>query len=129
MEKKTLAVALMFTTTLLTSAAQMLYKIGVKELSFDAYSLITNFPILFGLLLYGIGAVLMVSAFKLGEVTVLYPIIAASYVWVSILSMAFLGEELSLLRWAGIATIILGIILIGLGSDHGSQPVEKMGVL
>ena len=64
------------------------------------------------------GGTLLIIAFKGGEVSVLYPIIATSYVWVSLLSMKFLDEKINIFKWIGISIIIAGIILIGYGSKH-----------
>ena len=71
-----------------------------------------------GLVIYGIAAALMITAFKGGEVSVLYPIIATSYIWVSLLSSYFFNETINLFRWMGILIIISGIIFISLGSKE-----------
>jgi len=65
-----------------------------------------------------LGAVLMITAFKGGEVSVLYPIVATSYIWVSLMSAYFFGDSLTLLRWAGVFVIITGIVFIGVGSKE-----------
>jgi undecaprenyl phosphate-alpha-L-ara4N flippase subunit ArnE len=63
----------------------------------------------------------LIIALKGGEVTVLYPIIATSYVWVAFGSSYFFGEIISLLRWTGIIFIIIGIIMINFGEkDKGA---------
>jgi undecaprenyl phosphate-alpha-L-ara4N flippase subunit ArnE len=58
----------------------------------------------------------MITAFKGGDVSVLYPIVATSYIWVSLLSMYFFNENLNLFRWVGISVILTGIIFISIGS-------------
>ena len=116
MTTKTWAIALMVLCTAFTSAAQVFYKFGADKLEFNLLSLITNLPLIMGMVLYVLGAVIMITAFKGGEVSVLYPIIATSYIWVSLMSIYFFNEKLGLLRWLGIFTIIMGIILIGIGS-------------
>jgi len=110
METKAWAIFLMFITTGLTSFAQIFYKKGTMGDSYDFIYLGI------GLLLYGVGAVIMIIALKHGEVSVLYPIIATSYIWVSLLSIHFYNEPINLLRWTGIFVIIAGIIFISLGS-------------
>ena len=108
MATKTWAIVLMFITTGLTSFAQIFYKKGTVGVSYDFIF------IGIGLLLYAIGAVIMIIALKGGEVSVLYPIIATSYIWVSLLSIYFYQEPINFLRWTGIFTIIAGIIFISL---------------
>ena len=109
--------------TLLTSIAQILYKLGVDKLEFDIISIITNYPIIIGIVLYVIGAGLMIISFRGGEVSVLYPIIATSYIWVSLLSSFFFNEIVNIIRWAGIFVIFIGITFVGLGSKKMAEVV------
>ena len=113
--------------TLLTSTAQLFYKFGAEQLEFNLPSIITNLPLLMGILLYAIGGVLLIISFRGGEVSVLYPIIATSYIWVSFLSIYFLGESMNIFKWLGVFTIMIGIILIGYGSNKGTA--EGAGVI
>ena len=117
MATKLWAALLVLFTTLLTSSAQLFYKYGSLSLDFkNLAGLFTNYYLMGGMLLYAIGGILMIISFRGGEVSVLYPIIATSYIWVSLLSMAFLNENMNVLRWTGILFIITGIVSIGYGS-------------
>lgn len=116
MPTKAWAIGLMILCTAFTSFAQVFYKLGANKLEFDLLSIITNLPLITGMVLYILGAVIMIIAFRGGEVSVLYPIIATSYIWVSLLSIYFFNENLNLFRWIGIFVIIIGIIFISLGS-------------
>ena len=116
MTTKLWAMLLVLFTTLLTSSAQLLWKQGAASLSFSIPSIITNYYIIFGVLLYVVGGTLLIISFRGGDVSVLYPIIATSYVWVSLLSIKFIGETMNHFKWAGVTAIIAGIILIGYGS-------------
>lgn len=119
MATKLWAASLVFFTTFLTSSAQILWKKGSANLTFDVLSIITNYYLIMGIVLYVIGGTLIIIAFRGGEVSVLYPIIATSYIWVSLLSTKFLGEVMNIFKWIGVIAIIGGIILIGFGSkDH-----------
>jgi transporter family protein len=53
-------------------------------------------------------------ALKLGEAAKVAPIDKLSVVLVAIFGVAFLGERLSLLNWAGVALIAAGAILVAL---------------
>ena len=116
MSTKSWAVFTVLATTLLTSSAQILWKKGSAALAFNVSSIITNYYLIAGLLLYIVGGALLIISFRGGEVSVLYPIFATSYIWVSLLSIKFLGEVMNFFKWIGIISIIIGIAFIGFGS-------------
>ena len=126
MPTKSWAAGIVLGSTLLTSTAQLFYKFGVEKLDFDILSLLTNFELITGMVLYAIGGILLILSFRGGEVSVLYPIFATSYIWVSLLSMYFLNEVMNIFKWGGIFAIIAGIVLIGYGSKKAT--VEGAGV-
>ena len=93
----------------------LLKKASAKSLS-KISSLATNYNLFGGVALYGIGTILFIPALRGGELSVLYPFVALSYIWVSLLSTKFLGEKMNKYKWMGIALIIMGVSFIGLGS-------------
>lgn len=95
--------------TLLMSIAQLFYKIGVGQ----QYVLKMYFLILVGLAFYGVSAVILIMALRKGNLSSIYPSIAVSYIWVSLLSFLFLNEVISSLKAFGISMIVLGIWCIG----------------
>lgn len=109
---------IMLLCTLLISVAQILYKFGAARLPL----IFTNWQLLLGLFLYGIGALLLIIALKTGEVSFVYPIIATSYIWVAILSRIVFGETVSIPKLAGIFCIIVGVAII---SIVGSKTARK----
>jgi multidrug transporter EmrE-like cation transporter len=115
------AVLLVLLCTAFTSAGQILYKIASKTLSPSLDSVITNVPLILGLISYFIGAVILIIALKNGELSVLYPFISTGFIWVSLLSIKFLGETMTFQKWAGVAVIFSGITLIGIGSRKGNE--------
>ena len=72
--------------------------------------------LIIALFFYGIGTILFIIALKFGQLSVLYPLVATTYIWVSILSIRLLNEKMNRRKWLGIGIIILGVSLIGLGS-------------
>ena len=125
MATKLWAMAIILAATLLTSTAQLFYKFGAEKLSFDILSIITNLELIAGLILYAIGGILLILSFRGGEVSVLYPIFATSYIWVSIMSMYFLNEVMNIFKWTGIFVIIAGIVFIGLGSKKATTETTE----
>ena len=116
MNPKSQAILLVILCSLFTSPAQIFYKIGSAKLSWNFFSMITNYHIIIGLFLYGVGALLLVAALSKGELSVLYPIVATSYIWVAILSAIFLNENFDIYKLLGILTIVTGVTLVGVGS-------------
>lgn len=128
MKTKLWAITIMIICTIFTSSAQIFYKLGADKLSLNIISIITNWAIILGLILYGLGAVLVIIALRGGEVTVLYPIITLSYIWVSFGSSYFFGEEMNPFKWVGIFLIMVGIILITFGSKD-KKTIEFTGAV
>ncbi|MAG08129.1 hypothetical protein CMO89_01545 [Candidatus Woesearchaeota archaeon] len=116
MKTKPGAIGLVFICTLVTSTAQILYKLGANRLSLDIFSLITNVPLFLGIILYVTAAAILLISLKYGELSVLYPVVATSYIWVSLLSSQVFGEVINASKWIGIIFIIVGVSLIGIGS-------------
>jgi len=110
------AFGLAFLTTVFTSTAQILYKLGAPSLTLSWEGTIFNPPFMIAWVLYGLGALVMIAALKGGEVTVLYPVVASSYIWVLILSNRLFGEAINSWKIAGIFIIIFGIACISWGS-------------
>lgn len=110
------AIGLVVSATLIGAFGPILLKkASAKELS-SIKSLSTNYPLFWGVALYAMGTLLFIPALKGGDLSVLYPFVSLSYIWVSLLSVKFLGESMNKFKWMGIALIILGVAFIGLGS-------------
>lgn len=96
----------------LGALGQIFFKPSSKDFSLSFSGVLKNHKFLIGATLYAISAILFVWTLKFGELSVLYPIIATSYIWVALLSIIFLGESVSATMWVGIGLIISGIWLI-----------------
>ena len=94
----------------------LLKKASAKKLS-KLSSLATNYHLFGGVALYAIGTMMFIPALKGGDLSVLYPLVSVAYIWVSLLSVKFLGEKMNKLKWLGIALIIIGVTFIGVGSQ------------
>ena len=110
------AIGLVISGTLLGAFGPILLKkASAKRLS-KLSSLATNYHLFGGVALYALGTLFFIPALKGGDLSVLYPFVSLSYIWVSFLSVKFLGEKMNKLKWIGIALIIIGVTFIGLGS-------------
>ena len=109
------AIATVLFATIIGSFGALYLKIGSKTLSVDIKKLAKNYNLILGFLFYSISSIFFMVALRGGELSVLYPLCAASYIWVYLLSMKFLNEKMNTLKWMGITIIIIGITFIGFG--------------
>jgi drug/metabolite transporter (DMT)-like permease len=122
------AVILIILCTAFTSAAQLLWKSGIGSIDFTVWVTVLNLPFILGFVSYGFGAILMLSAFRWGELSLLYPILATSYVWVSLISpVLFPDDGMNIWKWLGVLMIISAVSLLGYGSakSEGMPEVIK----
>lgn len=117
MRTKWWAILLMVVCTIFVSSAQLFYKAGSEKLVFNIFDILKNGHIIVGIVLYCMGAIIVIAALKGGEVTTLYPIVTSSYIWVGLGSMYFFDESISLFHWMGIFLVIVGIVFIIFGED------------
>jgi len=109
-------VLLVFLCTILGAAAQFLIKTGMQHFSPTVQGTVGNLPLLAGYMLYGINTVMLVLALRQGELSMLYPIIALTFVWVTLLSYFVLHEQPNWYKNAGITVIVIGVAVLGRGS-------------
>ena len=77
-----------------------------------------NFPnVILGFIIYAIGALFMILAYRYGELSALQPINSMSYVFSTILAIIVLGEKILPVQFMGIILIICGVVIIG-ASTH-----------
>lgn len=70
-----------------------------------------------GFVIFGIGAILMIIAYRYGELSVLQPINSMSYVYSLFLGYAVFYEEITLFKITGVVAILSGVILLSRGSS------------
>ncbi len=114
METLILIILLVLFCAFLGAGGQIFLKLSSKEFSFNPLTWFTNYKFLIGIFLYAISAMLFVWSLKHANLSILYPIIATSYVWVTIFAVIFLKEPFPAIKWLGIGLIIAGVILITL---------------
>ncbi len=90
----------------LISIAQYFLKTGANALPSFTFSLII------GLLLYVIAMPILVFALMLGEISYVYPVLALSFIFVSLLAVFVFGEALSVVNWIGVLIIAVGVAIV-----------------
>lgn len=113
--------------TILGAVAQILIKVGMSPAHLDpnvkgivplVWALVTDVPLVAGYFCYGLFTVAMVLALREGELSKLFPIIALTYVWVTLLSYWLLHDTPNLYKNAGIVTIVIGVAILGQGGER-----------
>ena len=103
--------------TVLGAVAQFLIKVGMNpdHVPHNLAGLLTDVPLIAGYACYGLFTVAMVLALREGELSKLYPIIALTFVWVTLLSYLVLKETPNIYKNVGIVIIVLGVGVLGRG--------------
>lgn len=94
------------------SIGQLEFKRGADNLQFDIKLLLTNYHLIIAIAVYCVSTVLYVYALNKEQLSILYPIVATSYIWTLLFSKIFLKEPVGLTSWAGVFLILLGVTLI-----------------
>ena len=113
-----LALGLTVIASFIGSFGALFFKLGSRELHFDFKSLIFNWRLYVAVFFYVLSTVFFIWALALPDsaLSVIYPFVSLTYVFVELLSIKFLNEKMNFWKWAGICFIILGVSFIGFGS-------------
>ena len=101
-------IILMLLSSLLASVGQLFWKMSVEN---------GMLLLLVGFMLYGLGAIVMILAYRFGKLSVLQPIVSSSYVWSVALANIVLKENISVMKIIGVLLIISGVVFVA-GGDN-----------
>ena len=108
-KKNKIGIILMIFSSICVCVGQLLWKL----------STIKGILVMFlGFVFYGIGAMVMIIAYRFGKVSVLQPVLSLNYVLSLVLAVFILKEEVTLIKCIGALVIILGVILIAGGDEN-----------
>lgn len=111
-----LSIILVNIGNVLGALGSLFIKKGADKFRLNLKSIVKNREIVFGVLFYGVATVLFVPALKFAPLSILYPFVALTYVWITFFSIKFLKEKMNSFKWIGIILIMIGVTFIGLGS-------------
>jgi multidrug transporter EmrE-like cation transporter len=106
-----------FVSVALGATGQILFRAGAKGLAGEGFAetladAMQHPSVLAGLALYAISSALWLGVLSRLEVSVAYPLGASGYALVVLLAWLS-GETVPPLRWAGVALIMFGVLLVG----------------
>ncbi len=87
------------------------FALSLNPLKF-AVSSLRNTNLMVGIFLYAAPTPVYLWALKHADLSLIYPVNSLTYIWVSLLSVKFLGEKMNRHKWLGVACIILGVSLL-----------------
>lgn len=108
-QKNKKGILLMLISSICVCVGQLLWKMSVEE---------GVIVLLVGFCLYGIGALVMILAYRFGKLSVLQPIMSLNYVLSIVLAVVVLKEEITILKSIGVIVIISGVSLIAGGDTE-----------
>jgi drug/metabolite transporter (DMT)-like permease len=111
---------IMATSIGLAIAGQLLMKRGmmafgtfpVSQMLVNIIPMFLNPWVFIGFVCFGLSSIFWLVVLSRMELSLVYPMVSVAYVIVALFSWYFFKENLTLIRWAGILVIILGVILI-----------------
>lgn len=113
------SLALILISVTLSAVAQIAFKFGVSaapgpglQATLGPFAKLATPGVLLGLALYGIGTLLWLSALQRVELSQAYPFVGVGFALTTIAGWWVFGDQLSALRLAGIALIIVGIAAV-----------------
>jgi drug/metabolite transporter (DMT)-like permease len=108
------SVLLVFCCTLIGAAAQVFFKLGANAIDRPSPAeVLLNPALMGGYCLYGISTMLLVLALRRGQLSLLYPVISLTYVWVTILSVLIFSESLNAYKAVGLTVVVAGVAVLG----------------
>lgn len=117
--------AWVITGSFIGSFGAVFLKGGAQRLERNLKSAITNWRLAVGVGAYLLSSAFFVFAMREGELSVLYPLVSLGYIWTLLWSRLFFGERVTRFKLVGLALILAGVALLGLGAtgdNSGSIP-------
>lgn len=111
MKLPVLAMAIVVLAAVMVAGAQILFKRADPHLD---TSLFSNYGLFIGIGLYVVAFVIMLAAYRMGDVSILSPIMALSNFAVILLAYFFLKESLTVHKLAGGVLIFIGIMVMNI---------------
>lgn len=109
-----LAVIFVLIGAFIASVGILCIKKGTNRYSF--LDLWKTYYFWLGVLAYFFATIFYVLALRWEALSITYPLVSTTYIWTTFLSIKYLGEKMTKRKWLGLIGIVVGVVLIGLGS-------------
>lgn len=114
-------IVLILISVLLGSIGQVLVKYGITGVQLDLtmghlipsiISIIKNFPVMCGIISYGVSFLIWIKVLSKVELSYAYPMVSMGYVLIMFFSYFVFKENISFIRIIGVIFIVIGVILV-----------------
>lgn len=114
MKTPILSIVLFVLASVFGALGQFLYQSGAQGASGSLAGYVLNWRILGGVGCYVAVMVLFVAAFRIGgELQVLYPVYAATFIWGAMIALMAYGTPIKPLNILGMVLLVAGMYLMG----------------
>ncbi|MEK6749918.1 MAG: EamA family transporter [Pseudomonadota bacterium] len=107
----------------LSAVAQMTLKVGMSDATIQQLlaqkdypnallAVFTNWPVLLGLFLYGVGTIIWLLVLAKADLSYAYPFVSLGFIITLALGFFVLHESVTLTRLAGTLLVMLGVFMI-----------------
>ncbi len=110
-------IVLIIISALLVTVGQLCWKMSAQGIWY----------LIIGFVLYALGALSMIVAFRYGELSVLHPMLSVSYILAVIVGYFVLNEGINAYKLIGVASVITGMVFLGLSSKANSANKGEAG--
>lgn len=114
LKKNKTGILIMIASSLCAGFGQMFWKLSSTQEDATKGLVV----LMIGFMLYGLGALLMLIAYRYGEVSVLQPVMGFNYILSILIGYYVFGETITFLKVVGILSITAGIIVLGGSSNQ-----------
>jgi drug/metabolite transporter (DMT)-like permease len=101
--------------SVLGSFGAVFLKAGSERLRYGFRHLF-NVKLALGVGLFVASSLFFVQGIRVGELSVLYPMVSLGYIWTLLWSRIFFHEPFTRGKFVGLALILVGVFFVGLGS-------------
>lgn len=110
------SIGLVLTASVIGSFGAVFLKLGSAKINRNALSF-ANPLLALGVGLYLASSVFYALGIRGGQLSILYPMVSLGYIWTLLWARIFFKEGLTGQKFAGLALILLGVVLVGLGAN------------
>jgi multidrug transporter EmrE-like cation transporter len=94
------------------AVAGVLLKGGAIRIERSVKSIVTNWRLAAGIFMYLLSSLFFVRGIKVGELSILYPMVAVGYVFSLPMSRIFFNEPLTKAKFFAVGLILCGVALL-----------------